>query len=50
MSPTQRLLSDNIQHSQETDIHTPAEIEPAVAASERLLTQTSQRATTRIGI
>jgi hypothetical protein len=36
ISPSQRPLPNNKQHSQETDIHTPVGIEPAIPASERL--------------
>ena len=34
ISPTQRSLPDNTQHSQETGIHVPAGFEPAILASE----------------
>ena len=34
ISPTQRPLPDNTQHSQGTDIHAPAGLEPAISSSE----------------
>ena len=36
IGPSQRPISDNTQHSKETDTHAPAEFEPANPASERL--------------
>ena len=42
-------LSDDIQHSRETDVHTPAGFEPAVLVSERLQTDVLERAATGIG-
>ena len=35
ISPTQKPLPDNTQHSQETNIHFPAEFGPTRSASER---------------
>ena len=44
ISPTQRPLPHNIQHSQETNVHVPAGIEPAIPESERLLAHALDRA------
>jgi len=32
ISPSQRPLPDNTQHSQQTDIHAPVEFEPTISA------------------
>jgi hypothetical protein len=45
----QKLLSDNTQHSQETDIHVPAGLEPTVSAGERPQTHIFDRAAIGIG-
>jgi len=50
MSPSLRPLSDNKQQSQETDIYTPAEFEPATPATERPQTYTLDRAATGNGV
>jgi hypothetical protein len=49
ISPTQRLLPDNTQHSQQTDIHAPAGFEPTIPASERPQTHALDRTATGIG-
>jgi len=43
-----RPLPDNTQHSQETDIHTPAAFEPATPASERKQTDALDSAASEI--
>jgi len=50
ISPTHRPLPDNTQHSQQTGIHAPAGIEPAIPASEWPQTHGLDRAATGIGI
>jgi hypothetical protein len=50
ISPTQRPLPDNIQHSQETDIHSPAGFEHKIPASERPQTHALDHVVTGIGI
>ena len=35
ISPSQRPLPENTQHSQDRDIHAPAGLEPAIPAGER---------------
>ena len=49
ISPTQRPLTDKIQHSQRTDFQSPIDIEPAVPASERPQTHASDRVATVMG-
>ena len=49
ISTSQRPLRGNIQHSEQTDIHAPAEFETAILASERPQTQSLDRAATGIG-
>ena len=49
ISPAQRPLPHNIQHSKETDIHAPAVFEPAIPASKRPQTHSVERAGTGIG-
>jgi hypothetical protein len=49
ISPTQRHLLDNIQHSQETDIHSPAGFEPIIPPSKLPQNHPSDRAATGIG-
>ena len=47
ITPSQRPLPDNTQHSQETDIHvSPAGFEPAIPAGERPQTDAFDRAAT----
>ena len=46
ISPTQRPLPDNTQHSQETDTHAPAGFESAITGSERIQTHALDRAAT----
>jgi hypothetical protein len=48
ISPTQRLLPDNTQHSQEIDFRTPAAFEPAIPGCERRQTHALDRAVTWI--
>src|SRR5215468_44515 len=48
MGPSQRPLPDNTQHYQQTDIHVPAGIEPAIPARERPQTHTLDRAATKL--
>jgi hypothetical protein len=50
IGPSQRPLSDNTQHSQETDVHAQAGFEPAIQASERPQTYALDRAVTEIGV
>jgi hypothetical protein len=50
LSPTQRLLSENTQHSQQTDIHAPVGFETAVTVRERPQTYALDRGATGIGI
>jgi hypothetical protein len=50
ISPTQRPLPDNTQHSQETNIHAPAECEPAIPARQQPKTHAFDRADTGTGI
>jgi len=47
-SPSHRSLSESTKHSQGTDIHAPAGLEPAIPASERPQTHTLDRAATGI--
>jgi len=35
ISPSQRPLPDNTQHSKQTNIHTPVGFEPTITAGER---------------
>ena len=49
ISPTQRLLLDSKQHSQQTDIHAPTGFEPTIPACERPQTHALDRAATAIG-
>jgi len=49
VSPTQTLQLNNIQNSQQTDIHALAEFKPAVLASEGPHTHALDRAATGIG-
>ena len=49
-SPTQRPLSENTQHSQETDIHHPAGFEPAITACEQPQNHALDRAATGNGM
>ena len=49
ISLTQRPLPDNIQYSQETDIHAPAGFEPTIPANKRLQTHALEPAATGIG-
>ena len=49
ISPTQRPLTDKIQHSQGTDLQVPSDMEPAVPARERPQTHASDRVATVIG-
>ena len=46
---SQRLLPDNTQHSQETDIHAPVGFEPTISAGERPQTYALDRAATGTG-
>jgi hypothetical protein len=46
ISPTQRPLPDNTQHSQKTDINAPARFEPAIPKIERPQTHALDRAAT----
>ena len=48
-APRTDLLPDNTQRSQETDIHAPAGLEPAITEGERSQTDALDRATTGIG-
>jgi hypothetical protein len=48
IGPTQIPLPDNTQNSQDTDIHAPAGLEPAILASERPHTHALDRAATGI--
>ena len=48
ISPTQRPLPDNTQHSQETDIHAPEGFEPAIPESKRPQTEALDRSSTGI--
>jgi hypothetical protein len=48
MGPSQSPLPDNTQNSQQTDIHAPAGIEPAIPAKERPQTHAFDRATTKL--
>jgi hypothetical protein len=50
ISPTQRPLPNNTQHSQETDIHAPARFEPTFPASERPQTHALDSATAGIDL
>jgi hypothetical protein len=51
ISPTQRLVTDNAQHSQETETSMPlVGFEPAIPASERPKTHAIDRAVTGIGV
>jgi hypothetical protein len=50
ISPTQRPLPDNTKHSQETDIHAPAEFEPTIPANERRQTNSLDGVTPGIGL
>jgi len=45
---TQRLIHDNIQHSQKKDIHAPVGFEPVLSATERSQTHILDRAVNRI--
>ena len=49
ISPTQRLVPDNTQPSQETERHAPGRFEPKIPAGERPQTHALDRAATRIG-
>ena len=49
ISPSQKPLPDNTQHSQQTDIHAPAGFEPAIPGSERPQNHALDRAATGIG-
>ena len=49
ISPSQRPLPDNTQHSQETDIRSPAGFEPTVSAGQRPQTYALDRAATGTG-
>ena len=49
ISPTQRPLSNNTQHSQQTDIYAQAGFETAIPASERPQTHALDRAATGTG-
>jgi hypothetical protein len=42
--PTPRTLSDNTQHTQQTDFHVPGGFKPAIPASEGAQTLTLDRA------
>jgi len=44
ISPKQRLLPDNTQHLQQTDIHSPVEFEPTISAGEQPQTYALDRA------
>jgi len=49
ISPSQRPLPHNTQHSQETDTHVPVGFEPTIPASERPQTYALDRAATGTG-
>ena len=49
ISPTQRPLPDNTQHSQQTDIHATGGFEPTITASEGPSTYALDRSSTGIG-
>jgi len=49
ISPTQRPLPDNTQHSQQTNIHAPVGFEPTISAGERPQTYALDRAATGTG-
>ena len=49
ISPTERLLLNNIQHSQQTYTHAPADFEPKIQACERQQTYALDRAATGNG-
>jgi hypothetical protein len=49
ISPTQRPLYDNTQHSQEIEVHAPAGFEPTIPASERSQNYASNRTASGIG-
>ena len=49
ISPTQRPLPKNTQHSQETDIYAPAGFEPIIPASKGPQTHALDRVATGIG-
>jgi len=49
IDPSQRSLPDNMQHSQQTDIHVPVEFEPAIPSIERLQTYALTRAAIEFG-
>jgi hypothetical protein len=49
ISPPQRPLPDNTQHSQQTNIHAPVGFEPIISAGERPQTYALDRAATGTG-
>jgi hypothetical protein len=48
ISSSQKYLSDNTQHSQQTDIHAPVGFEPATSANEQQQTYALARTAARI--
>jgi len=49
IGPTQRLLPDNTQNSQEKDMMSPAGFEPTIPARERAQTHALDRVASRVG-
>ena len=49
ISPLQRPLPDNTQHSQQTNIHAPVGFEPTISAGKRPQTYALDRAATGTG-